>query len=195
MKAKILGIVGSLQTDSQTRHAMRHVLHKAEEAGAETQLLDLKDIALPIFNPEKRDSPAYDMLKEKVIWSNALLLGSPDYHGCMSGAMKNFLDYFWREFGGKLFGYLCASHEKGLTAMDQMRTAVRQCYGWSLPYGVSITKGDFDPTSGLVSNPKIKQRLESLGYDLATYAPLLAKQFESDVAGRNSHAGFAAMYQ
>jgi len=22
--------------------------------------------------------------------------------------------------------------------MDQMRTAVRQCYGWSLPYGVSV---------------------------------------------------------
>ena len=47
--------------------------------------------------------------------------------------MKNFLDYHWEEFAGKLFGYLCASHEKGLTAMDQMRTAVRPVLRMELP--------------------------------------------------------------
>ena len=31
-----------------------------------------------------------------------------------------------------------ASHEKGLTVVDQMRTAIRQCYGWSMPYNISI---------------------------------------------------------
>ena len=82
---------------------------------------------------------------DAVTWADAFLLATPDYHGSMSGAMKNFLDYHWEEFAGKLFGYICASHEKGLTAMDQMRTAVRQCYGWSLPYGVSVHgEHDFD---------------------------------------------------
>jgi len=79
---------------------------------------------------------------EKVIedlnWADAFVLASPDNHGSMSGSMKNLLDFYWEEFAGKTFGYICSSHETGLTVMDQMRTAVRQCYGWSLPYGVSV---------------------------------------------------------
>jgi len=36
-------------------------------------------------------------------------------------------------------------YEKGLTVMDQMRTVVRQCYGWTMPYGVSINgEQDFE---------------------------------------------------
>ncbi|MFL6423008.1 MAG: NADPH-dependent FMN reductase [Nitrososphaeraceae archaeon] len=71
-------------------------------------------------------------------WADSIILSSPDYHGSMSGAIKNFLDYFWEEFAGKTFGYIVASHEKGLTVADQMRTAIRQCYGWSMPYNISI---------------------------------------------------------
>ena len=104
-----------------------------------------------------------------VTWADAFLLSTPDYHGSMSGAMKNFLDYHWEEFAGKLFGYICASHEKGLTAMDQMRTAVRQCYGWSLPYGVSVHGDqDFD-ASGAMTNPRVAARLRMLARDLTVY--------------------------
>jgi NAD(P)H-dependent FMN reductase len=39
-----------------------------------------------------------------VIWADAFVLASPDYHGSMSGVMKNFLDHFWEEFAGKAFG-------------------------------------------------------------------------------------------
>jgi hypothetical protein len=35
--------------------------------------------------------------------------------------MKNFLDQYWEEFAGKMFGfiYIFTSHERGLTVMDQ----------------------------------------------------------------------------
>jgi NAD(P)H-dependent FMN reductase len=78
-----------------------------------------------------------------VNWADAFVLVSLDYHGSMSGSIKNFLDYYWKEFAGKIFGYICTSHEKGLTVLDQMRTAVRQCYGWSLPYSISVN-GEID---------------------------------------------------
>jgi hypothetical protein len=58
----------------------------------------------------------------------------------LSGVVKIFLDYYFNEFAGKIFGYLCASHEKAFTVMDQMRTVVRQCYDWGIPYGVSINE-------------------------------------------------------
>jgi NAD(P)H-dependent FMN reductase len=63
---------------------------------------------------------------------------SPDYHDSISGILKKFLDNYFNEYVGKTFGYLCASNEKSLTVMDQRRTAMRQCYGWSMPYRVSV---------------------------------------------------------
>jgi azobenzene reductase len=129
---------------------------------------------------------------ESVRWADACLFGSPDYHGSMSGAMKNFLDYHWEEFAGKLFGYICTSHEKGLTAMDQMRTAVRQCYGWSMPYGVALHgEQDLDAEGNVV--PRVRQRLAMLTRDLVVYGTLIRQQFVNDV---NSDATdtFAARY-
>ena len=111
---------------------------------------------------------------EAVNWADAFVLASPDYHGSMSGAMKNFLDYYWTEFAGKIFGYLCASHEKGLTPMDQMRTAVRQCYGWSLPYGVSFHGSEDFDADGNIANDKVLLRLQILARDIVVYGGLIS---------------------
>jgi FMN reductase len=123
-----------------------------------------------------------------------MILASPDYHGSMSGAMKNFLDYNWAECAGKLFGYICSSNEKGLTVMDQMRTVVRQCYGWSMPYGVSFNgSADFDKND-VVTNPKVESRLKMMARDLTTYGAIIRKQFLGDRAGSEAHT-FAAAYR
>jgi NAD(P)H-dependent FMN reductase len=78
------------------------------------------------------------IVEAAVSWADAFLLATPDYHGSMSGPIKNFLDYHRDGFSGKLFGFLCASHERGLTAMEQMRAAVGRCHGRGLPYNVSV---------------------------------------------------------
>jgi FMN reductase len=111
----------------------------------------------------------------------------------MSGAMKNFLDYHWHEFSGKLFGYLCVSHEMGLTVMEGMRLAVRQCYGWSLPYGVSI-HGKRDLTPGdRIENPSLVSRLRMTGRDIVTYGSFIHAQFREDLAKKLPDT-FAARY-
>ena len=111
----------------------------------------------------------------------------------MSGALKNFLDYFYEEFSGKLFGYIVASHEKGLTVMDQMRTAVRQCYGWSLPYGVSVN-GEQDFVEGHIVKRELSERLEMMSRDLVMYGKLLRTQFAHDLESDEPHS-FAARYR
>ena len=98
----------------------------------------------------------------------------------MSGSDEKFFYFYWAEFAGKLFGYIVASHEKGLTVMEHMRTSVRQCYGWSLPYGVSVHgEKDFD-SSGL-SNPQVTRRLRMLARDLVVYGVLVRGQFQQDL--------------
>jgi NAD(P)H-dependent FMN reductase len=195
MTIKILGVGSSMREGSFGTRTLKTVLDAAGKHEAKTRLLDLRNIRMPMFNPDI--SNEYDEQMKKVIenvsWADAFVLASPDYHGSMSGAMKNFLDFYWEEFAGKTFGYICSSHEKGLTVMDQMRTAVRQCYGWSLPYGVSINgEQDFDEKGEIVDSLLVK-RLKILARDLVVYGKLIREQFLRDITSNISDT-FAARY-
>jgi azobenzene reductase len=73
-----------------------------------------------------------------------------------------------------------------------MRTAVRQCYGWSMPYGVSLHgEQDLDAEGNVV--PRVRQRLAMLTRDLVIYGTLLRQQFVNDVSN-DAPDTFAARY-
>jgi FMN reductase len=193
MTLKVLGVGSSLREGASSTTALSAALDFAKKQGAETRLLDLKQTKLPLYDPtENQFVFEIKKVQDDVNWSDALILSTPDYHGSMSGAMKNFLDYFWAEFAGKTFGYVCASHEKGLTAMDQMRTAVRQCYGWSIPYGVSVSDSE-DFVNGKITS-KLESRLDMLARDLVVYGNLIRQQFVMDLNG-NSTNTFVSRYR
>jgi NAD(P)H-dependent FMN reductase len=191
----LLGVSGSLREKSRTALALRLLLNFAEEHGAETRMLDLRMIELPLYRPDGPGGSAAELrLGADMHWASGVILASPDYHGSMSGTMKNFLDYNWEECAGKVFGYICSSHEKGLTVMEQMRTVVRQCYGWSMPYGVSFDgRADFD-SDGTLKNAKIEARLRMMARDLVVYGALIRQQFLCDVSGTDATT-FAANYR
>ena len=200
MALKILGVGSSMRRNSYGTKALKFILDMTKKYDTETHLLNLRETKLPLFDPdgstEEDTSLSSELRKitDYVIWADAFVLVSPDYHGSMSGVMKNFLDHYWEEFAGKTFGYMCTSHEKGLTAMDQMRTAIRQCYGWSLPYGVSIN-GELDfNTKGEIINDLLVKRLDMLAHDLITYGRLIREQFLKDISN-NVLNTFAARYK
>ena len=140
---RVFLIGGSPRRKSSTSSVLNWIGERLREGGCEVDLLDLAEEPLPHFNPDTTYSAAhYGPLRERVHRADVLVLATPDYHGSVSGALTNFLDHFWKEFTGKLFGSVVASHEKGLTATDQIRTVVRQCYGWSLPYSVAYAEPD-----------------------------------------------------
>src|SRR6187401_3811240 len=157
----------------------------------EARLVNLFETQLPIYRPStKLDNENVKKVTNDVNWANVFVLASPDYHGSMSGTMKNFLDFFWKEFSGKTFGYIVSSHEKGLTVMDQMRTAIRQCYGWSLPYGISINSNQDFNVDRKIINKQLLSRLESFARDLVVYGDLISSQFKKDLNSsvQNSYA-------
>src|ERR671923_564826 len=193
-KFNVLGVAGSMRPGSYSTKALKIALEHAKKHGAaEVRLLELSKIVLPIYDPNGPASKEIEYAAEAVAWADAFILASPDYHGSMSGALKNFLDHFFEEFAGKVFGYIVASHEKGLTVMDQMRTAVRQCYGWSMPYGVSIN-GPQDFTGNEIGNARLSSRLRMMTRDLVVYGRLVRDQFMRDF-GSNEPDTFAAHYR
>ena len=181
MSFKVLGISSSQGEFSFSAAGLNMVLEKIKQNGTDVDLLDLKQTILPLFSTASNKNEAVSMATKMVKSADAFILATPDYHGSMSGSMKNFLDYYGSEFSGKLFGYVCASHEKGLTAMDQMRTAIRQCLGWSIPYGISINGDeDFNENRNII-NDQLSSKLTMLARDLTVYGSLITEQYKKDL--------------
>jgi NAD(P)H-dependent FMN reductase len=193
MTLRILAVVGSTNANSVTRVVVTQVAEQLRKSGCEVDLLDLGQEPLALFNVETAyRQPGFAALQNRVAAADVFVLGTPDYHGSISSALKNFLDHFWHEFAGKLFATIVASHEKGLTATDQLRTVARQCYAWSLPYGVAFAE-KLDVADGQIVSDAFRGRLEMLVRDTRVYGELLARQRQNDLSG--SGPGFLARHR
>ena len=105
----IVGLGGSLASVSRSRSALQFALAGAASAGAETQLLDIRELDLPMYDPDD-DEPteAAATLIESCYAADGLLWSSPMYQGTISGALKNALDWL-HVLGGREPPYL---HDK-----------------------------------------------------------------------------------
>jgi len=190
---RVLAVIGSLHRESVTRTVIRHVGNRLAADGCSVDVLDFEKEPLALYNPDTaHDLPGYADLQARVERADIILLGTPDYHGGISGATKNFLDHFWREFAGKLFATIVASHEKGLTVTDQLRTVARQCYAWSLPYGISFKEGE-DVKGECILSESFNHRLEMFARDVRVYGGLLGQQRRADLAC--AEPGFLARHR
>ncbi len=190
---KTLLVVGNLAKDSTTRIVLERVVDLLSAESCDVDLFDCAQESLPLFDVQSAYSAqTFPAIKERVMNADVIVLGTPDYHGCMSSATKNFLDHFWKEYGGKLFASIVGSYEKGLTVHDQIRTVARQCYAWSLPYGVSFHE-KADLQEGKIVGEDLNKRLQMLASDVARYGRLLADQRAADLA--SSDPGFMAHYR
>ena len=190
---QLLGVIGSLNKNSVTRVVVASVVDALRARGCTVDLFDPMTQPLDLFDPETAyGSAAYAALQKRVAAADVYILGTPDYHGSMSGTLKNFLDHFWEEFAGKLFASIVASHEKGLTVTDQFRTVELQCYAWSLPYGVSFTDRE-DVRDNQIISDQLKKRLAMMVHDIHCYGRLLAEQRARDL--ESAEPGFLARYR
>ncbi|MBE7559824.1 NAD(P)H-dependent oxidoreductase [bacterium] len=189
-KTRILAVNGSMREACHTIELARIAMAAAEEAGAEVQLLDLREVGLPMYEAhlDYEDQPAVQRVVETARWADGFLVGSPEYHGSMSGALKNWFDHLYHELAGKLFGFFAATGgSQGVSAVEHMRASAHYCHGWVLPYLAAAREADFDHHDHL-TNAKVIDRLRRLGRDVAVYAPLLRRQFLADVDVAGSFA-------
>ena len=184
MAPTIVGLGGSLASASRSRAALRTALDGAAAAGAETQLLDLRELALPMYNPDD-DEPteAAAELIESCYAADGLLWSSPLYQGTISGAFKNALD--WLHLLGhrdppylhdKVIGLISAAGgTQGLQAINTMEFAVRALRGWAVPYVVPVAAAArvFDP-EGRIQDESVELQLATLGGEVVRVAERFA---------------------
>jgi FMN reductase len=180
----IVGLGGSLASRSASLAALRAALHGAEEAGAETRLLDLRELLLPLYNPDADEpTPEATELIESCYAADGLIWSSPLYQGTISGALKNALDWL-HELGrrdppylhDKVIGLISAAGgTQGLQAINTMEFAVRALRGWAVPYVVPVASASrvFD-SEGRVQDRAIARQLTTLGSEVVRVAERFA---------------------
>ncbi|WP_256390765.1 NADPH-dependent FMN reductase [Natronoarchaeum rubrum] len=169
---RVVAVCGSLRDDSKTRTALRAALASARSAGATTELLDLREYDLPAYDPDDPESADAAALRESVERADAVLIGTPNYHGSYSGQLKNALDYCGRdEFGGTTVGLMeVAGGEFPTAPLDHLRSVCRTLNAWVLPTEVAIPSSSSTVADGEIDDERIAERVARLGEQVAAYA-------------------------
>jgi len=154
-----------------------------ERHGATVDRLNLAQAQLPVlsFDGYGAHQVVVDDVVARMKQANAFIIASPEYHGSVSGLMKNFFDHGYHEFAGKAFALLCSTGgSQGTSCMAHMREIIQYCHGWPLPYQAGASSADF-AEDGTLSNAKIKARIEMMARDLVVYGRVLHDQFTKDL--------------
>jgi FMN reductase len=180
---KIVGLGGSLATKSQSRAALITALVGAAEAGAETDLLDLRELDLPVFRPEAEPTATVLEMVETLEGADGLLWCSPLYQGSISGAFKNSLD--WLHLPGrsvyltdKVIGLISvAGGTQALQAINTMEFCVRALRAWAVPLVVPVPQAArvFDD-EGRPEDEAVERQLKMLGSEVVRVAEHFATE-------------------
>jgi FMN reductase len=184
-RLKVAGIGGSTARPSRSLAALRIALEAARNAGADVELFDIRALELPLYAPDVAPVPeAAQRMAEAVCEAKGLLWSSPLYHGTISGAFKNALDWLHllsdRDppyLSYKVVGLIStAGGVQGLQAVNTMEFVVRALRGWAVPLVMPISRAAqvFDE-SGRALDALVEGQLHSLGREVVRAARQFAE--------------------
>ena len=184
-RIRVVGMGGSLAPVSASLVALKVALEGAATAGADTQLLDLHELDLPMFLPAAVPSESVARFCGVVYGAHGLLWSSPLYNGTVSGAFKNAID--WLHLLGdcrppyltdKIIGLIStAGGVNGLQAVNTMEFITRSLRAWAVPVVLPIPRAaDVFGADGSVRDPRVADQLRSLGREVARAAHQMSVQ-------------------
>jgi FMN reductase len=168
---KIVGITGSLRKNSYSVLALEQAIARIKALGGETEILDLKTMNLPFCDggDEYPDYPDVERLREAVKNADGLILATPEYHGSVSGVIKNALDLMsFEHLSGKVSGLISVlGGQSNSNALNDLRIILRWVHGWVIPEQIAIGQAwnAFDKEGKLV-DAKLAERFDGFAQSL-----------------------------
>jgi FMN reductase len=176
----IVGLGGTEREGSVTEACLREALLAAEQGGARVKLFSARSLELPMFNPTvSHRSRRARTLIEAIRECDGLVLGSPAYHGDLSGLVKNALDYLEdlhddpRPYlDGRAVGCIVCAYggQATATTLTSLRNIVHALRGWPTPLGVTVSSTSLLVNGGAVTDQRLRARLHVLGQQVVEFA-------------------------
>lgn len=139
---KVVGIAGSLRPGSYSQQALKVAIDRVAALGAEVEILDLRSLNLPFCDgsDDYPDYPGVAKLKQTVSEADAIVLATPEYHGSVSGVLKNALDLMgFEEFTGKVTGVISVlGGQSNNNSLNDLRVILRWIHAWTIPEQIAV---------------------------------------------------------
>lgn len=167
----IVGIGGTTRDGSSTERAVRLSLEHAARLGAEVLHLAGRDLDFAAYRPEvsERTLEARRLIDE-VRRADGIIIGTPGYHGGVSGLIKNAIDYLEdlrsdrRPYlDGRPVGCIvtAAGWQGAVSTVGAVHDIVHALRGWPTPFSAPINTAEPVFTKdGACSNPSIERSLQ-----------------------------------
>lgn len=121
-------VVGSTRPGRNAEAVARWVHECARKrTDAEFELVDLLDFSLPLLDEPIPPSQGQYTHAHTKAWSakiqsfDAYVFVTPEYNHSTSGALKNALDYLYKEWNNKVAGFVAYGSAGGTRAVEQLR--------------------------------------------------------------------------
>jgi FMN reductase len=170
---KIVGIGGSLRPGSYSQLGLKVAIQRVQALGAEVEILDLREMQLPFCTGAKEypEYPDVKRLRDTVASADGLILATPEYHGSVSGVIKNALDLMsFDQLSGKVTGLISIlGGQSNSNALNDLRIIMRWVYGWVIPEQIAIGQAynAFSPEGKLLDD-KLSQRFDQFAQSLVS---------------------------
>ena len=180
----IVGIGGTMTSNSSSERLMRHVLMQCEAAGAETLSFDGTALDLPMYGYGTPRTDKAVALIEGLRRADGIVISSPGYHGTVSGLIKNALDYVEDMakderpyFEARAVGLIsvAAGWQATGTTLATLRSIVHALRGWPTP--MAVTVNSVQPVfadNGSVSDATLLKQLDILAQQIVGFARMRA---------------------
>lgn len=164
---KFIGWAGSLRDGSYSQSALDVAIAKAAAQGVTVERLDLRQMTLP-FMPGAESYPDYPdvaIFQTKVKEADGILLVTPEYHGSVSGVLKNSLDLLsFEHLSGKVVAMMSVlGGQTNSNALNDLRVILRWVHAWVIPEQVAIGQAwqAFTP-EGQLRDSKLDERVDKM---------------------------------
>ena len=182
-KQKILAFAGSARKESYNHRLVQVAADGARNAGAEVNVLNLKDYPLPLFDEDLEKEVGTPenakKLKQLFLDHQGLLIASPEYNSSITPLLKNTIDWVSRPaegeamlaaYQGKVAAIMSASRGGlgGLRGLVHVRSILSNIGVLVLPDQIAVSKAyeAFDE-AGNLRDEKQHSRVEGLGKSVA----------------------------
>lgn len=139
---KIVAISGSLRPNSYSYQALQQAVQRVEALGVEVEVLDLRTLDLPFCNGSDQypNHPDVARLRQTVAEADGLILATPEYHGSVSGVLKNALDLMsFDQLSGKVTGLISVlGGQPNSNALNDLRLIMRWVHAWVIPEQIAL---------------------------------------------------------
>ena len=197
MSPKVLIVQGTTAHKSRLTSVATIAREAAEATGGDVRVWDLVDSPLPVMSltdPRQRRQAEVVAVREAAAEADGFILITPEYHGNMSGALKNWFDFLYLELAGKFAGVLAVTGGgSGDMSIMSVKNSFNWCHGFTLPFHAAARPDDFDGNQ--LVNHRVIERVRRVSSDVVRYAPLIRETFErarSD--GDDWRTGVAGMH-